>query len=65
MTKTEQDKILEDRIKSNTANFTLNRQTTIVSALASGDFDKYEYVTRIDLALKPNSLQMVSAFSVR
>ena len=65
MTKTEQDKILEDRIKSNTANFTLNRQTIIVSALASGDFDKYEYVTRIDLALKPNSLQMVSAFSVR
>ena len=57
MTKTEQDKILEDRIKSNTANFTLNRQTAIVSAFASGDFDKYEYLTRIDLALKPNSLQ--------
>ena len=57
MTKTEQDKILEDRIKSNTTNFTLNRQTAIVSAFASGDFDKYEYLTRIDLALKPNSLQ--------
>ena len=57
MTKTEQDKILEDKIKSNTAHFTLNRQTAIVSAFASGDFDKYEYLTRIDLALKQNSLQ--------
>ena len=57
MTKTEQDKILEDRIKSNIANFTLNRQTAIVSAFSSGDFDKYEYLTCIDLALKPNSLQ--------
>ena len=57
MTKTEQDKILEDEIKSNTANFILNRQTAIVSAFANGDFDKYEYLTRIDLALKPNSLQ--------
>ena len=57
MTKTEQDKILESRIKSNTANFTLNRQSAIVSAFADGDFDKYEYLTCIDLALKPNSLQ--------
>ena len=58
MTKIEQDEIL-DSIKSNTANFILNRQTAIVSAFASGDFDKYEYLTRIDLALKPNSLNMV------
>ena len=57
MTKIEQDKILQDKIKPNTANFNLNRQTAIVSAFASGDFDKYEYLTRIDLALKPNSLQ--------
>ena len=33
------------------------RQTAIVSAFASSDFDKYKYLTRIDLALKPNSLQ--------
>ena len=57
MTKIEQDKLLEDEIKSNTANFTLNRQTAMVSAFESGEFDKYEYLTRIDLALKPNSLE--------
>ena len=57
MTKIEQDKILEDKIKSNTLNFNLNRQAAIVSAFADGDFDKYEYLTRTDLALKPNSLQ--------
>ena len=42
--------------------FNLNRQSAIVSAFADGNFDKYEYLTRIDLtridlALKPNSLQ--------
>ena len=57
MTKTEQDKILEDKINLNAAHFNLNRQAAIVSAFSDGDFDKYEYLMRIDLALKPNSLQ--------
>ena len=57
MTKTEQNKILENKIKANTLDFNLNRQSAIVSAFADGNFDKYEYLTRIDLALKPNSLQ--------
>ena len=37
--------------------FNLNRQAAIVSAFADGNFDKYEYLTQTDLALKPNSLQ--------
>ena len=57
MTKIDQNKILENKIKANTFDFNLNRQSAIVSALADGNFDKYEYLTRIDLALKPNSLQ--------
>ena len=57
MTKTEQNKILENKIKANTLDFNLNRQSAIVSALADGNFDKYEYLTRTDLALKPNLLQ--------
>ena len=57
MTKTEQDKILENKIRSNTVNFIVNRQSAIVSALVDGEFDKYEYLTRIDLALNPNSLE--------
>ena len=57
MNKTEQNKILEDKIKANTLNFNLNRQSAIVSAFEDGSFDKYEYLTQIDLALKPNSLQ--------
>ena len=57
MTKTEQDKILENKIKANTFDFNLNRQSAIVSTFAEGNFDKYEYLTRIDLALKSNSLQ--------
>ena len=45
MTISEQNKILEDKIKSNTSNYILNRQSAIISALADGDFDKYEYLT--------------------
>ena len=57
MTKTEQNKILEDKITLNRLNFNLNRQSAIVSVFADGNFDKYEYLTRIDLELKPNLLQ--------
>ena len=57
MTKIDQNKILENKIKANAFDFNLNRQSAIVSALADGNFDKCEYLTRIDLALKPNSLQ--------
>ena len=57
MTKIDQNKILENKIRANTLDFNLNRQSAILSAFADGNFDKYEYLTRIDLALKPNSLQ--------
>ena len=57
MTKIDQNKILENKIKANTLDFNLNRQSAIVSAFADGNFDKYEYLTGIDLALKPNSLE--------
>ena len=59
MTISQQNKIPEDKIKSNASNYILNRQSAIISALADGDFDKYEYLTRIDLTLKPNLLEKV------
>ena len=45
MTKKEQLKVLNDKINAKRANFNLNRQTAKISALATGDLDKYEYLT--------------------
>ena len=39
MTKTEQNKILEDKVRLNRLNFNLNRQSAIVSAFADGKED--------------------------
>ena len=45
MTLTEQVKILDDKIKSNKCQYDLHRQAANVSALSSGELEKYKYLT--------------------
>ena len=53
MTRKEQKKILNDKIESNVNQYRLNAE---ISAFSSGDLNKYEFLTRIDLKYKPNAL---------
>ena len=42
MTLTEQVKILDDKIRSNKAQYDLDREATKIGALSSKDLEKYE-----------------------
>ena len=42
MTLTEQVKILHGKIKANKAQYDLDREAARISALSSGEFEKYE-----------------------
>ena len=57
MTLTEQVKILNDKIKANKAQFDLDRQEAKISALSSGELEKYEYLTGEDLGYEPDVFQ--------
>ena len=57
MTVKNQLKILNRKIKQNKADYDLYRQNAEISALNSGDLDKYEYLTKKDLNYKPDPLQ--------
>ena len=57
MTVKDQSKILDRKIKQNKAYYDLYRQNAEISALSSGDLDKYEYLTGKDLNYKPDPLQ--------
>ena len=59
MTLTEQVKILHDKIKANKAQYDLDRKSAKVSALSSGELEKYEYLTGEDLGYKPKVLEKV------
>ena len=56
MTLTEQVKIRDDKIKSNKAQYDLDRETA-KSALSSKDLEKYEHLTGEDLGYKPDEIQ--------
>ena len=56
MTRKEQIKILDDKIKSNINQYKTDRLNTEISAFSSGDLNKYEFLTRKDLKYKPNAL---------
>ena len=56
MTRKEQIKILDDKIKSNTNQYKIDRLNAEISAFSSGDLNKYELLTRKDLNYKPNAL---------
>ena len=56
MTKLDQIKILDNKIKANKAQYMLDRKNAEISAKSSGNLDKYEYLTREDLGYKPDAL---------
>ena len=56
MTKFDQIKILDNKIKANKAQYMLDRKNTEISAKSSGELDKYEYLTGEDLGYKPDAL---------
>ena len=63
MTINEQIKILDNKIRSNKAQYDLDRENAIssaISALSSGEIDKYEYSTGEDLGYKPDVEQKQS-----
>ena len=56
MTRKEQNKILDNKIKSNVNQYKVDRLNAEISAFSSGDLNKYEFLTRKDLKYKPNAL---------
>ena len=59
MTRKEQVKILDDKIKANKRQYNLDRINAEISAYSSGDLPKYEYLTKKDLGYKPDALEKV------
>ena len=57
MTRKEQNKILDDKIKANNAQYNLDRMNAEISAYSSSDLHKYEYLTKKDLGYKPDALE--------
>ena len=57
MTRKEQNKTLDDKIKANNAQYNLDRMHAELSAYSSGDLHKYEYLTKKDLNYKPNAFE--------
>ena len=43
------EKLIDDKIKANKAQFDLDRETAKTSALSSGELEKYEYLSSEDL----------------
>ena len=54
MTATDQLKIIDNKIKSNQAQYDLDRLAAKISAYSSGDLRRYEYLTGEDLGYKPS-----------
>ena len=52
MTLTDELKILNDKIKTNQAQYDLDREAAKISALSSKELNKYEYLTGEDLGYK-------------
>ena len=50
----EQFKILDDKIRANKDQYDLDRQAAKISALSSGELEKYEYLTGKNLGYKPD-----------
>ena len=59
MTRKDQIKILDDKIKANNAQYDLDRMNAEISAFFSGDLPKYEYLTKKDLGYKPDAVEKV------
>ena len=57
MTINEKIKILDNKIRSNQAQYDLHKQNAKTSALSSDGLGKYEYLTGEDLGYKPYVVQ--------
>ena len=57
MTRKEQNKILDDKIKANNAQYNLDRLNAEISAHSFGNLPKYEYLTNKDLSYKPDAFE--------
>ena len=57
MTINEQIKILDNKIRSNQAQYDLDRRNAKISAISSGELDKYEYLIGEDLGYKTDVVQ--------
>ena len=57
MTRKEQNKILDEKIKVNERQHELDRINAEISAYSSGDLPKYEYLTDKDLHYKPDAFE--------
>ena len=57
MTHKEQNKILNDKIEANNAQYNLDRMNAEMSAYSSGDLPKNEYLTKKDLGYKPDAFE--------
>ena len=57
MTRKEQNKVLDDKIKANKRQYDLDRTNAEISAYSSGDLPKYEYLTKKDLGYKPDEFE--------
>ena len=57
MTRKDQIKTLDDKIKANNAQYGLDRMNAEISAYSSGDLHKYEYLTKKDLGYKPDAFE--------
>ena len=57
MTHKEQNKILDDKIKANNAQYDLDRMNAEISTYSSGDLPKYEYLTKKDLGYKSDAFE--------
>ena len=57
MTVIDQFKILDNKIKANKAQYDLNREAAKISALSSGELEKYEFLSGEELGYKPDVIQ--------
>ena len=59
MTRKDQIKTLDDKIKANEIQYDLDRMNAEISAYSSGDLPKYEYFTKKGLGYKPDTAEKV------
>ena len=59
MTRKDQIKILEDKIKTNNVQYDLDRMNAEISAYSSGNLPQYEYLTKKDLGYKTDAVEKV------
>ena len=57
MTLADKIKTLYDKIKTNQAQYDLDREAAKISALSSTEIEKYEYLTGKDLKYKPGVVE--------